>query len=443
MSKPSAGTLLAQLVDDYLDEEQYDTAVQLVAETYSCSLRPPASILRRLLCLSLCTEQCTPPQVHDTPLRLPQRTKKVFARPTSTSVGIARELLLDLAPLVVDQAHWMPCDLTNEDGTKQWREQGQHIETTTFYASTPLAFWADNAILYGFESIWDLLLREPTHAADRESPFPLRVHEFWMSSPDDTQHNSEMDEHEGTDSARYMTQGAWRTLNVLLTVWGDTRTTAFLGTDAKYLTKLLQAAFSFEHSAMSAQDSLSLLEERASVTVRILDLLSQPLYAAHASTIRQSAANQFQYLCFSSLCLLCSMAQHLPIFKDMCFTYLYMLYVDARAPAQFLHMGSKQVDSTKLTAILSIPCPFLERCKCCTSPIITMFRMTHRCLWLKWWLIQALDLENLLEQTSVLDDTHIFLQCIHYTLSFTSDPELQVLLKQTESLLPPKDMNVQ
>lgn len=435
MSRPSAETLLAQLVDDYLDEEQYDTAVQLIAETYSCSLRPPASILRRLLCLSLCTEQCMPPQIHDTPLRLPQRTKKVFTRPTSTSVGSARVLLLDLAPLAVDQAHWMPCNLTNKDGTKQWREQRQHIETTTFYASTPLAFWADYAILYGFESIWDLLLRKPTLAADRESPLPLRVHEFWMSSSDDTQHNSEMNEHEGTNSAHYMTQGAWRTLNVLLTVWDATRNTAFLGTDAKYLTKLLQAAFSFEHSAMSEQDSLSQLEERTGVTVRILDLLSQPCYAALASTIRQSAANQLQYLCFSSLSLLFSMAQHLPIFKDICFTYLFMLYVDARAPAQFLHMDSKKIDGKKLISMLNIPCPFLERCKCCTSPIITMFRMAHRCLWLKWWLVQALDQEFLLEQTCVLNDAHTFSQCVQYTLSFTSNPELQMLLEQTGEML--------
>ena len=148
MTKPSAGALLAQLVDDYLDEEQYDTAVQLVAETYSCSLRPPASILRRLLCLSLCTEDCTSPQIRDSSLNLPRHAKKVYARPTSTSVGIARELLLDLAPLSDDQDHWMPCNLTNEDGAKQWQEQKQHIETTTFYASTPLAFWADNATLY-------------------------------------------------------------------------------------------------------------------------------------------------------------------------------------------------------------------------------------------------------------------------------------------------------
>ena len=110
MTKPSAGALLAQLVDDYLDEEQYDTAVQLVAETYSCSLRPPASILRRLLCLSLCTEECTSPQIRDSSLNLPRHAKKVYARPTSTSVGIARELLLDLAPLSLDQAHWMPCN---------------------------------------------------------------------------------------------------------------------------------------------------------------------------------------------------------------------------------------------------------------------------------------------------------------------------------------------
>lgn len=442
MTKPSAGALLAQLVDDYLDEEQYDTAVQLVAETYSCSLRPPASILRRLLCLSLCTEDCTSPQIRDSSLNLPRHAKKVYARPTSTSVGIARELLLDLAPLSDDQDHWMPCNLTNEDGAKQWQEQKQHIETTTFYASTPLAFWADNATLYGFESIWDLLLREPTHAADRESPFPLRAHEFWMSPFDDTLHNSETDEHEGDGSARYMTQGAWRTLNVLLAVWKDTGTTAFLGSDAKYLSKMLQAAFSFEHSAMSSQDSLSQLEERTSVTVQILGLLSQPICANHASTIRQFAAIQFQTLCFSSLSLLCNMAQHLPIYKDICFTYLYMLYVDARAPAQFLHVNSKQVDVKKLTAILNIPCPFLERCKCSTSPSITMFRMTHRCLWLKWWLIQALNQVHLIKQTSVFRDAHIFLQCLLEAPSFAQDPELREFSRRTKDLIESSNMSI-
>ena len=442
MTKPSAGALLAQLVDDYLDEEQYDTAVQLVAETYSCSLRPPASILRRLLCLSLCTEDCTSPQIRDSSLNLPRHAKKVYARPTSTSVGIARELLLDLAPLSDDQDHWMPCNLTNEDGAKQWQEQKQHIETTTFYASTPLAFWADNATLYGFESIWDLLLREPTHAADRESPFPLRVHEFWMSPFDDTLHNSETDEHEGDGSARYMIQRALRTLNVLLAGWKDTCTTAFLGSDAKYLSKMLQAAFSFEHSAMSSQDSLSQLEERTSVTVQILGLLSQPICANHASTIRQSAAIQFQTLCFSSLSLLCNMAQHLPIYKDICFTYLYMLYVDARAPAQFLHVDSKQVDVKKLTAILNIPCPFLERCKCSTSPSITMFRMTHRCLWLKWWLIQALNQVHLIKQTSVFRDAHIFLQCLLEAPSFAQDPELREFSRRTKDLIESSNMSI-
>ena len=336
----------------------------------------------------------------------------------------------------------MPCNLTNEDGAKQWQEQKQHIETTTFYASTPLAFWADNATLYGFESIWDLLLHEPTHAADRESPFPLRVHEFWMSPFDDTLHNSETDEHEGDGSARYMTQGAWRTLNVLLAVWKDTGTTAFLGSDAKYLSKMLQAAFSFEHSAMSSQDSLSQLEERTSVTVQILGLLSQPICANHASTIRQSAAIQLQTLCFSSLSLLCNMAQHLPIYKDICFTYLYMLYVDARAPAQFLHVDSKQVDVKKLTAILNIPCPFLERCKCSTSPSITMFRMTHRCLWLKWWLIQALNQVHLIKQTSVFRDAHIFLQCLLEAPSFAQDPELREFSRRTKDLIESSNMSI-
>ena len=245
----------------------------------------------------------------------------------------------------------------------------------------------------------------------------------------------------GTDQI-YMTQGAWRTLNVLLAVWKETGTTAFLGSDAKYLSKMLQAAFSFENSAMSSQDSLSLLEERASVTVQILGLLSQPICANHASAIRQSAAIQLQTLCFSSLSLLCNMAQHLPIYKDICFTYLYMLYVDARAPAQFLHVDSKQVDLKKLTAILNIPCPFLERCKCSTSPTVTIFRMTYRCLWLKWWLIQALNQVHLIKQTSVFRDAQIFLRCLLEAPSFAQDPELREFSRQTKDLVELSNMSI-
>ena len=136
------------------------------------------------------------------------------------------------------------------------------------------------------------------------------------------------------------------------------------------------------------------------------------------------------------------MAQHLPIYKDICFTYLYMLYVDARAPAQFLHVDSKQVDVKKLTAILNIPCPFLERCKCSTSPSITMFRMTHRCLWLKWWLIQALNQVHLIKQTSVFRDAHIFLQCLLEAPSFAQDPELRDFSRRTKDLIESSNMSI-
>ena len=118
--------------------------MQLIDETYSAALPPPASIIRRLICLSMCTESTEESnnttygvfrtQI-DTPLRSRQRSRKIFARPTSTSIGFARRLLVQFAPHVTE-ADWMPASASK---LKTELSQPHMQDNYSLYASTPLS----------------------------------------------------------------------------------------------------------------------------------------------------------------------------------------------------------------------------------------------------------------------------------------------------------------
>ena len=158
----------------------------------------------------------------DTPLRSRQRSRKIFARPTSTSIGFARRLLVQFAPHVTE-ADWMPASASK---LKTELSQPHMQDNYSLYASTPLAFWADVAMPFGFESFWDMLLGRPIPRMQLMSEVSLCVPEFWMS-PNDNAHtknantrNDEREDAHGADRPSCsMTLGAWRTLDALIRIW--------------------------------------------------------------------------------------------------------------------------------------------------------------------------------------------------------------------------------
>lgn len=449
MSRVSANTLLTQLIDDYLDEEQClynfffnntdDTAVQLIGDTYSAALHAPPSILRRLLCLSLCTEQesAAHHSCKDAPSNMRRRSHALYVRPSPQAIGLARSLLVHLAQNNVDSTAWIP--IFSIHAKDEWERLRHRINTNTLYFSTPFAFWADIAVPHAFESVWDLLLREPIHAAERESPFPLHVNEFWMST-NDMQESSQDEAHEGSivkTVSTYLTQGAWRTLDALISIWSNVPQPRLLGDEGEHVSKALKILFSFGTSPSYMQDSFDLMEERAMIASRLMHFFTQSNLTCDISgaQFRQIGAQHLQNVPFTSLYLLCNVMPHLTLFQDICYTYLFMVYIDARAPAQYLYDENVCLNKTKLMNILNTPCQFIDQCKMSSFVSLTTLDMAFRCLWIKWWLLCVSGHARAVRDTSIMKDSELVLKFMCHSKTRAENPDLLLLSKHARKLL--------
>ena len=100
-----------------------------------------------------------------------------FVRPTSSAVGLATVLLRRLAHAQNAPGMFLPGNVLRlqpikADVLQAW----EHNHTTVDdFASTPLGFWADIALIAAFDSVWDLLMREPSNIATRISTVPLQL----------------------------------------------------------------------------------------------------------------------------------------------------------------------------------------------------------------------------------------------------------------------------
>lgn len=222
---------LEQLVHDCLDEEQYDAAVQLVDECLAGRFLPSTSIVRRLLCLSVCSvddaTQAAAPL--DVPAPGPARTTS-FLRPPPTAVRLATVLLYRLwaASPSGTASLWSALPSTEGDAIiARWEKRARASSSTAEdHASTPLRLWADEVLPAAYADIWDWLARAPKSEAEHVAPVSLGRLEFWMGEKEERllQESTKAvvaNHLEGADlgSAVTLTEGAWRTLDCFVRIW--------------------------------------------------------------------------------------------------------------------------------------------------------------------------------------------------------------------------------
>ena len=413
-----------------------DAAVQLIDETYSAALPPPASIIRRLICLSMCTESIEESNntkfgvlrtQFDTPLRSRQRSRKIFARPTSTSIGSARRLLVQFAPHVTE-ADWMPASAS----TSKTEPSQPHVhDNYSLYASTPLAFWADVAMPFGFESFWDMLLGRPIPRMELMSEVSLCVPEFWMS-PYDHAHtknaNTRNDEREdayGADkSSCSMTLGAWRTLDALIMVWQGAPGSTFFAAKFVPIRKPLSIVFSFSTDLdVPTNEPLNLTQERATIAARLLGVLADWQAAngtkENAVALCQIAVQSLVSLNTTSLQIFCNVAKHIQLAQSICYMYLFMTCTnetDLFVAEKLYENGDLRMRMKDLYAMLKWRCCFasdrVATSKTAATACVYKWDMVYRCLWLQWWLLCTTQQTQLAKHSNLLRDTNTLIHRI-------------------------------
>lgn len=413
-----------------------DAAVQLIDETYSAALPPPASIIRRLICLSMCTESIEESNntkfgvlrtQFDTPLRSRQRSRKIFARPTSTSIGSARRLLVQFAPHVTE-ADWMPASAST---SKTELSQPHVHDNYSLYASTPLAFWADVAMPFGFESFWDMLLGRPIPRMELMSEVSLCVPEFWMS-PYDHAHtknaNTRNDEREdayGADkSSCSMTLGAWRTLDALIRVWQGAPGSTFFGAKFVPIGKPLSIVFSFSTDLdVPTNEPLNLTQERATIAARLFGVLADWQAAngtkENAVALCQIAVQSLVSLNTTSLQIFCNVAKHIQLAQSICYIYLLMTCTnetDLFVAEKLYENGDLRIRMKDLYAMLKWRCRFasdrVATSKTAATACVYKWDMVYRCLWLQWWLLCTTQQTQLAKHSNLLRDTNTLIHRI-------------------------------
>ena len=413
-----------------------DAAVQLIDETYSAALPPPASIIRRLICLSMCTESIEESNntkfgvlrtQFDTPLRSRQRSRKIFARPTSTSIGSARRLLVQFAPHVTE-ADWMPASAS----TSKTEPSQPHVhDNYSLYASTPLAFWADVAMPFGFESFWDMLLGRPIPRMELMSEVSLCVPEFWMS-PYDHAHtknaNTRNDEREdayGADkSSCSMTLGAWRTLDALIRVWQGAPGSTFFAAKFVPIRKPLSIVFSFSTDLdVPTNEPLNLTQERATIAARLLGVLADWQAAngtkENAVALCQIAVQSLVSLNTTSLQIFCNVAKHIQLAQSICYMYLFMTCTnetDLFVAEKLYENGDLRMRMKDLYAMLKWRCCFasdrVATSKTAATACVYKWDMVYRCLWIQWWLLCTTQQTQLAKHSNLLRDTNTLIHRI-------------------------------
>lgn len=368
----------------------------------------------------------------DTPLRSRQRSRKIFARPTSTSIGFARRLLVQFAPHVTE-ADWMPASASK---LKTELSQPHMQDNYSLYASTPLAFWADVAMPFGFESFWDMLLGRPIPRMQLMSEVSLCVPEFWMS-PNDNAHtknantrNDEREDAHGADRPSCsMTLGAWRTLDALIRIWQSAPGSTFFGAKFVPLRKPLSIIFSFSTDLdVSTTEPLILLQERATIAARLLGVLEDWQAAngtkENAVALCQIAVQSLVSLSTTSLQTFCNVAKHIQLAQSICYMYLFMTCTNETNLFVAEHLyenGDFRIHMKDLYAMLKWRCRFasdrVATSKTPATACVCKWDMVYRCLWLQWWLLCTTQQTQLAKHSNFLRDTYALIHRIENTSS--------------------------
>ena len=363
----------------------------------------------------------------DTPLRSRQRSRKIFARPTSTSIGFARRLLVQFAPHVTE-ADWMPASASK---LKTELSQPHMQDNYSLYASTPLAFWADVAMPFGFESFWDMLLGRPIPRMELMSEVSLCIPEFWMS-PHDNAHtksaNTRNDEREDAHCADMpscsMTLGAWRTLDALIRIWQSAPGSTFFGTKFVPLRKPLSIVFSFSPDLNApTTEPLNLTQERATIAARLLGVLADWQAAngtkENAMELCQIAVQSLVPLNTTSLQIFCNVTKHIQLAQTICYMYLFMTCTNEAdlLVAEQLHENSDfRIQMKDLYAMLEWRCGFASdrdvTSQTAASTCVYEWDMVYRCLWLQWWLLCTTQQPQLAKHSNLLRYTHALIHRI-------------------------------
>ena len=223
---------LEQLVHDCLDEEQYDAAVQLVDECLASRFLPSTAIIRRLLCLSVCsvdgeTQESAP---LGAPAPGPSRTTS-FLRPLPSAVRHATVLLYRVWAASPHGESFLlsalPSPTEGDAIIARWEKRSRTPSSTIEeHASTPLRLWADEVLPAAYADIWDWLAHAPKSEAEPVAPVSLARLEFWMGEKEERllQGSTKAvtaSQLEGADlgSAVTLTEGAWRTLDCFVRIW--------------------------------------------------------------------------------------------------------------------------------------------------------------------------------------------------------------------------------
>lgn len=188
----------------------------------STSLYLPSALMRKVLCLSLCSLPEGDIGLGDAERSILQAAspsrrvrKKSFVRPSAKAILTASALLVRFASNFPMQAN---------DRRKQvdaWRQSYLNREN---FSNTPLTMWAD-AIPARFDSIWDLLAFEPNGELDLEQPWPAPGVEFWMYRPSisrlDSSPYKSITQYSKTNSQHTLSEGVWRTLAAITSICTD------------------------------------------------------------------------------------------------------------------------------------------------------------------------------------------------------------------------------
>lgn len=396
-----------------------DTAMQLLDDIYAGADVPPAyvwkrlltrsSLLRRLLCLSLCTEmEDDHPHtlsLHATTL-LSKRSRTVarFQRPSAMSIQLARVLLERMIPLCTD-----PILPGSSDTHKNLREKAIQSwvsgPASADYASTPLAFWADTLLLGAFATLWDLLMQSPTTAARRLDVQFLTQREFWQGGKDQSARLVEQhlrfpqlsDREEDLDPSSdvpTLTQGAWRTLRLLLSLWKQSDT--FFDSSFAPLDVPIRLVFSFPHEksfhvlTLREEDNIARLYERANIAVQLLAVLSCHC-ASNLPTLYQRALPFLARLPILHLEVLCDAASTELSFQNICYAYLYSICTNAQIPVLYLYENSRRPDMDLLTQLLHWPChakfqSTKDSRSSSSDSLLPSLITWYKSIWLKWYL---------------------------------------------------------
>lgn len=372
-------------------------------------------------------------------------------QPSNVAIGWARVLLARLGPLCGDV--FLP---GTTEAQSQFRQEvqaewgrGQDLQ----YTSTPLAAWADKVIVGAYETIWDLLLRQPLPEAKRRISTQLNRTEFWMSarkhhaSPPSTARDGlkEDDGHTSSSLTSNLTQGAWMSLLVFLSIWETMDDHTFLGSSFSPVSRPLTIVFSFSQeratntwTAATEED-----EDRLFIAVKLLSVLAEQctLDVLSHRTLCLTAERYLARLSQPDFERMAQAAVMIPVFHDMCYVHLYLMCHDTQQPPDLLYCGRRHPQESLLEQLLSWPHPSktvfdTDINSLSTSQSLRHLSQWYRCAWLTWYLTRSSASHSLRARTvkRVARDMADMENTLNRVISMTSENFLDVANPTADAL---------